>query len=97
MNTLEAEETGLIGFGRSFFWSFGLGSLLIDASQAFHCSKGSGDPYPRGKKVFFLEFKRNSIVSVLPLYTLYSIRTEFQVLFAGPTICEGCPALRSCS
>ena len=83
MNTLKAAETGLTGFGRFFFWNYGFGSLLIDASQAFHCSQGSGDPYPRGKKVFFLEFRRNSIVSVLPLYILYSIGTEFQVLFAG--------------
>ena len=46
-------------------------------------SQRLGDLYPKGKKVFFLEFRRNRIVSVLPLYTLYSIGTEFQVLFAG--------------
>ena len=56
---------GATDYERFFFLSYGFGSLLIDAGETVDFAKGLGDVYPRGKKIFLLEFRRNGIVSVL--------------------------------
>ena len=84
MNTLKAEETGLTGFGRFFFWNYGFGSLLIDAKLSLPLFSRAWRPISQGQEsIFRSSLGGNSIVSGLPLYTLDSIGTEFQVSFCG--------------